>query len=375
MRSIAMLHHSKVLFPILSACVICMGIVSISDACSAFSLAEEEVLITGKSYDWDIGHGLVIVNPRRLEKSFGIFGRGTDDTWISKYGSVTFNQYGRDLPQSGMNEAGLVIEVLWLNETSFPPDDARQDLDVSRWIQYQLDTAASVDDVINSFERIQIRSNITVHYFISDRSGNAATVEFVEGKRIIHSGNTLPVSAITNSTYVNSLEYLETLIGSGSTHEPAAGPGSLNRFVRVAKGLKDFDGEEEPDPVVYAFDMLDEVKNPGYTQWQLVYDQKTMMIHYRTAGNPEIRKIDMEALQFDCSIPPGVLDIHASPDANGTLPWKAYTQAINRALIDETYNETPFLAATPDSIRALVAGYPDKAIYKSEEHNTTPAGG
>jgi len=235
-----MLHHSKVLFPILSACVICMGIVSISDACSAFSLAEEEVLITGKSYDWDIGHGLVIVNPRRLEKSFDIFGRGTDDTWISKYGSVTFNQYGRDLPQSGMNEAGLVIEVLWLNETSFPPDDARQDLDVSRWIQYQLDTAASVDDVINSFERIQIRSNITVHYFISDRSGNAATVEFVEGKRIIHSGNTLPVSAITNSTYVNSLEYLETLIGSGSTHEPAAGPGFSESICSRRKGTEGF---------------------------------------------------------------------------------------------------------------------------------------
>jgi hypothetical protein len=51
-----------------------------------------------------------------------------------------------------------------------------------------------------------------------------------------------------------------------------------------------------------------------------------------------------------------------------------YTRAINGALIDETYNETPFLAATPDSIRALVAGYPDKAICKHEEHNTTPAG-
>ena len=362
-----MSHLHYRLLAIMCICIISISTVSITHACSAFSLADESVSVTGKSYDWDIGHGLVIVNPRGLVKSFDFLGRGMGGTWISTYGSVTFNQYGRDLPQSGMNEAGLVIEVLWLNETSFPPDDDRQDLDVSRWIQYQLDTAASVDDVITSFERIQIRSNVTVHYFISDRSGNAATVEFVEGKRIIHSGNTLPVSAITNSTYESSLEYLETLIGSGSPYEPPAGPGSLNRFVRVAKRLKEFQAEEHPDTVVYAFDMLDEVKSPGYTQWQLVYDQKTLEIHYRTADNPEIRKIDMGTLQFDCSIPPGVVDIHASPDTNGKPPWTEYTGRLNRELIDKTYDGTTFLASTPDSIRDLIAGYPDRATCKPGE--------
>jgi penicillin V acylase-like amidase (Ntn superfamily) len=27
---------------------------------------------------------------------------------------VTFNQYGRNFPSGGMNEAGLVIELMWL---------------------------------------------------------------------------------------------------------------------------------------------------------------------------------------------------------------------------------------------------------------------
>ena len=38
--------------------------------------------------------------------------KGTPASWVSKYGSVTFNQYGRELPTGGMNEAGLVVETI-----------------------------------------------------------------------------------------------------------------------------------------------------------------------------------------------------------------------------------------------------------------------
>ena len=34
--------------------------------------------------------------------------------WTSKFGSVTFNQYGKDNPMGGVNERGLVIEVMEL---------------------------------------------------------------------------------------------------------------------------------------------------------------------------------------------------------------------------------------------------------------------
>jgi choloylglycine hydrolase len=35
-------------------------------------------------------------------------GDGKTISWISKYGSITFNQYGREFPTGGMNEKGLV---------------------------------------------------------------------------------------------------------------------------------------------------------------------------------------------------------------------------------------------------------------------------
>jgi choloylglycine hydrolase len=33
-------------------------------------------------------------------------------TWVATYGSVSFNQNGRELPCGGINEAGLVIEQM-----------------------------------------------------------------------------------------------------------------------------------------------------------------------------------------------------------------------------------------------------------------------
>jgi Penicillin V acylase and related amidases len=43
--------------------------------------------------------------------------------WISKYGSITFNQSGREFPHGGINEKGLVIEQMWLDEAAYPEMD------------------------------------------------------------------------------------------------------------------------------------------------------------------------------------------------------------------------------------------------------------
>ena len=56
--------------------------------------------------------------------------------WTSKYGSATFNQYGREFPMGGMNEAGLVVESMMLFETEYPLPDTRSGIDPTQWIQY-----------------------------------------------------------------------------------------------------------------------------------------------------------------------------------------------------------------------------------------------
>ena len=38
-------------------------------------------------------------------------------TWAATHGSVTFNQWGRDYPATGINEKGLMVSQIWLDET------------------------------------------------------------------------------------------------------------------------------------------------------------------------------------------------------------------------------------------------------------------
>ena len=90
----------------------------------------------------------MLINKRGVTKTVR---RGTPAlTWTSKYGSITFNQYGREFAHGGMNEAGLVIELMWLQETQYPGPDDRFGLDCLQWVQYHLDTSATVAEVLAS---------------------------------------------------------------------------------------------------------------------------------------------------------------------------------------------------------------------------------
>ena len=43
--------------------------------------------------------------------------------WVSKYGSITFTQVGKELPIGGMNKIRFTIEFLWLDDTTYPLQD------------------------------------------------------------------------------------------------------------------------------------------------------------------------------------------------------------------------------------------------------------
>ena len=68
--------------------------------------------------------------------------------WISKYGSVVTAGY--DIGTcDGMNEKGLVANLLFLTESSyFRPDDNRPVMGLSIWTQYVLDNFATVDEAV-----------------------------------------------------------------------------------------------------------------------------------------------------------------------------------------------------------------------------------
>ncbi|HXT50452.1 MAG TPA: hypothetical protein VN811_05385, partial [Thermoanaerobaculia bacterium] len=94
-------------------------------ACTTFVLRDGGMVLFGKNYDWSLGDGLLVVNPRGLVRT-AIVGPGVRAaTWTARFGSVTFNQYGVASPSGGINEAGLAIELMWLDEARYPDADQR----------------------------------------------------------------------------------------------------------------------------------------------------------------------------------------------------------------------------------------------------------
>src|SRR5687767_15825007 len=109
--------------------------------CTTFCMAGDGESLFGRNYDFEIGQGYVMTNARGVAKT----SMAGTLRWTSSYASVTFNQWGREFPMDGMNEAGLVIALMWLDETVYPRDE-RPSLRVLEWIQYQLDNHRSVEE-------------------------------------------------------------------------------------------------------------------------------------------------------------------------------------------------------------------------------------
>lgn len=321
-------------------------------ACTTFCLKNKGEVLFGKNYDWMIGDGLVFVNKRGVSKVSTVESSTNPAKWVSKYGSVTFNQYGRESPMGGMNEAGLVIELMWLDETKYPKADSRPALDTLEWIQYQLDTSATVEEVLKNAENVRIASQITLHYLVNDRSGNSATVEFLDGNLVAHTGEKLTVSALANDTYEKSLNYSKRA-------ENAKSENSLDRFTRAAQRAKEFEKQpkSEQEAVGYAFDILTNVAQKNSTQWSIVYDQQRGKIYFRSMQSPAIKIIDTKSFDYSCGTAVKIFDVNAKTSGDVTAKFSDYTRETNRDLIERSFKGTPFLKNVPAMAKDFYAAY------------------
>ncbi len=278
-------------------------------ACTAFSLRTDNSLLAGKNLDWLVGEGVLFVNKRDVPKISFVPPGEKAARWTSKFGSVTFNQFGIEFPLGGMNEAGLVVEELSCWPSGYPRDQNRECINELQWIQYQLDNYRTVEEVISNLSNPGIRRYLfALHYFIADRSGRSAVIEFISGGTKVYSGGDLPVPALSNNSYENSIENLSRYEGFGGELEIRNGPGSQERFMRAAWLLKQFVYSDQKAAVNYAFRMLENVRQAD-TQWRIVYDPDEMHIYLVTLGNDTRRNVDLNAADFSADKPAAMLNI------------------------------------------------------------------
>jgi hypothetical protein len=325
-----------------------------AQACTAFEFSAGNQHYVAKNHDFVMGEGLLIVNHRGLAKKSVMTAQPIE--WVSRYGSVTYNQFGREMPNAGMNEAGLVVEMLWLNETKYASPDARMEIGVLQWIQFQLDTAQTVADVIASDQILRIADGPgRCHFFITDREGHVAIVEILNGRLEVHTGADLPIPALANDIYASCVDTLQAGPPDAATAQQiAATLPSFNRFQSVAGQVRKFDGSRST-PADFAFGALQRVRHPRYTQWQVVYDTGKPRLMIRRQHDDVTREIDFAACDFRPTAPVMAADL-TQP---GALEWVVCTTELNRAVIAKSYHATPFLQHIGEAELNSIAVFPE----------------
>jgi penicillin V acylase-like amidase (Ntn superfamily) len=308
--------------------------------CTTFILEGGKRVYLAKNLDWDWDEGFVLINPKGLQKRALVLSTNAA-MWTSKQGSVTFNQFGRELPFGGMNEAGLVVESMWLGKTQYPPADARPEINMLQWIQYQLDNYSSVKEVIESDKKIRLENTDTrarIHYLVCDAQGNSATIEFLNGSMTVHSGKTLGYRALANDTYESSAAALKTDPARGDLSKPLPSKDSMSRFCRAAARAKAFQpGKELAQDVEYAFETLDQIRQGTYTVWQSVYDSSARSIYFRTSRNMKERHIELKSLDFTCRPLVQFADIHADGSPSGNVEFGPLSEEKHHQFLTRFY--------------------------------------
>lgn len=334
---------------------------SIAGACTAFCLQDNQTAILAKNHDYHLDEGFIIVNKRGIAKR-ALLLSPTDipALWTSKYGSVTFNQYGRELSESGINEAGLAIVTLWLSESRYPEPDQRPA--IMTWVQYHLDNHATVPEIVASDKKIRMASEtlMPIHFMACDRAGRVGVFEYLKGRLVYHTDSSLPIKALANDTYERSLVALKDYEGFGGAWAiPWHDIDSRDRFVCAARRVKQFPSLEGPDPVAYAFASLERLRQGRDTKHMIVYDTKNLAIHYRTLRKPQTKTIHLKDCDFDSQTE--VQGIAINNSHRGTLNpfFQDYTRNLNRQMIKTNFGRTESLRDVPSWALEILIRYPE----------------
>ena len=256
-----------------------------------------------------------------------------------------------------MNEKGLVVELMWLDETVYPKKDQRPALNVLQWIQYQLDNAATVAEVIASDKLVRItREGTPLHYLVADAGGNVATIEFLNGKMVTHSGNNLPMSVLTNSVYAEAATYAK---GALARNETGGNSSSIGRFVKACDMLRKYEGGNVKTSLVdHSFNILDAVAQGDYTKWSIVYDITNRRIFFKTNAVKEVRSVSFANMKLSCQDKQLAFNINQQSKGDISKSFSELTSEINRKMLRETAYLSRDQVPISEKTQEAAANYP-----------------
>jgi penicillin V acylase-like amidase (Ntn superfamily) len=320
-----------------------------AEACSDIFFDKNGYSLLAHNMDWVSGEGMVVINKRHVQKRGFQVENNPEFTWTSKYGSITLTFDGRESTGRGMNEAGLVILEAALSATEQSRTHNLPLLSAAQWTQYQLDTSATVEDIIASDKVVRIwPDDMQSHYVVRDKSGTVAVIEWLGGQMTVYKDSTLPVPAIVNSTYESCL---------------TDGDDPSGRFKIIADRLASYDAATDGNGLDYVYSILRDVSDklsfPVRTLWSVVFDLRAMRLYISTVQNSELRYLDMKDFDFSCQTAVEVLDINGPGSGNIRSSFVPYTTEFNRTMVNRTYDiYSSYGMVTPDDVIEKIVMFP-----------------
>jgi len=291
------------------------------EACTrAVYLGPDGRILTGRSMDWKLPMTSNLwAFPRGMDRDGAAGERSA--SWTSRYGSLVLTGY--DIATAdGMNEAGLVVNLHWEVEATYPEDDGvTPRISLSILPQYILDQYATVAEAVGDLSENPIQAAggevpvgppgraATVHLSISDATGDSAIVEFVDGEMTIWHSRSYQV--MTNEpTYDKQLAVLEYWDGVNPREFMPGTVRASDRFMRANFYINAVEQTADPRRAAAAvFSVIRQTSVPwgisisdqpnlSTTRWRVVADHKARRYYVESIISPSIFWVDLDDLDL-----------------------------------------------------------------------------
>ncbi|KTD16389.1 linear amide C-N hydrolase [Legionella jordanis] len=240
--------------------------------------------------------------------------------WKSKYGSVVVTEFNSSAVSDGINEHGLAAHLLYLTGSTYEKRNVSVPaLSNTLWAQYILDNFKTVNEAVSAIDQFQIVETVVfnqkwpLHLNIQDPTGDAAVIEFIDGKKKIYHGPQYTI--MTNEpAYAIQLENLKRYKAFGGALSLPGDSDPLSRFVRVATYLKTLPTPKNIKDTVAGvlsvirtamvpFGAIDtsgnKTEDAWPTRWVSVADLTKKTYYFSSTTTPSVIWLDLKSLDFE----------------------------------------------------------------------------
>ena len=238
-----------------------------SFGCSTISaVSPEGNALFGRNFDWGECTAMIVKTKPRggyasistVNMDFLDLGMNLSEEAFARLMSVAAPY----APMDGMNEAGLCVAVLMIEDfPAFNQDTGKPDLTTTTAVRLLLDQAADVEEAITLLQQYDLHAsaNMMIHFALADATGRSVVVEYINNEMVV---TETPV--VTNFYLTPGEKYG---IGTEESH---------TRYKLLTERLTDTGGVMGIDDVR---DALDRVSKHNFdsvfasTEWSIVYNQ------------------------------------------------------------------------------------------------------